>query len=241
MIRCYLSPEQWGEGEVLLSGAEAHHLARVFRVAPGDPLICSDGAGREASAEVLRVSSREIAPHVGPSRPIFEPPYRMTLGIAVPGQGKLDEIVNQATQTGVRRLIPLITERTVVRKPADLEKKADRLRRIAVEAVKQSGAGRVPEIVPALAWGDLIPLFQEYDRVLLASVEGPWEELSEILAGNCRKPLLLIGPEGDFTPSEIEQAVRNGARRFSLGPNVLRCETACVAAVSLVSYLLRTR
>lgn len=242
MIRCYLSREQWGEGEVVLSGREAHHMARVFRVSRGDELICSDGTGREASARVLQVSAREVTLSVGPSRSMPESSFQVTLGVGIPGRGKLDEIVSQATQLGVRRILPLITERTVVPESAFAsERKLERLRRIAIEAIKQSGSGRIPEMRPAFPWDALLRSFQEYDRVLLASVEGPWEPLPSVLEGGCRRPLILIGPEGDFSPQEAERAVRCGARRFSLGPNVLRCETACVAAVSLISYLLRTR
>lgn len=239
---CYLAPEQWGEGEVRLSGREAHHLARVLRLSCGDKLICFDGTGREASAQVVKVSAREMVLSVGPSRFLPEGPFRITLAVGVPGQGKLNEIVGQATQMGVGRLIPMITERTVVpESTAASGQKLERLRRIAVEAIKQSGSGKIPEIVPACRFDDLIRSFPQYDRVLLASVEGPWEPLPKILQARCRRPLILVGPEGDFSPLEIERAVQGGARRFSLGPTVLRCETACVAAVSLISYLLRTR
>lgn len=239
MIHCYLSPEQWGEGEVCLTGPEARHLSRVLRVSPGDEILCSDAKGREARAKILRVSAREILLSVGPARFVPEPSFRITLAVGIPGQGKLDEIISQATQLGVRRILPLITERTIVPKAAAVsDRKQDRLRRIAVEAVKQSGAGWVPEIQPACSYDAVLPQFSLYDRVLLASVQGPWEPLPLILQPACADPLILVGPEGDFSPREIEQAVQKGARRFSLGSGVLRCETACVAAISLVSYLL---
>lgn len=241
-VRCFLAPEQWGEGEVHLSGREAHHLARVVRVSSGESVVCFDGMGREASARVLKVTGQGLLLSVGPSRALPEPSFRITLAVGIPGQGKLDEIVGQATQLGVRRVIPMITERTVVREMgARAARKQERLRRVAVEAIKQSGSGRVPDIQPFSSFDRTLPFFQEYDRVLLASVEGPWESLPAILEKRCLCPLILVGPEGDFSPVEVEQAVRAGARRFSLGPTVLRCETACVAAVSLISYLLRTR
>lgn len=242
MTRCYLSPEQWGEGEIRLSGREAHHMVRVFRVAERDELLCTDGTGREAPAQVLRVSPRELLLSIGPTRSMPEPSFRLTLAVAIPGQGRMDEIVNQAAQMGVSRILPLVTERTVVPLSAFASgAKQGRLRRIAVEAIKQSGSGRIPEIRPAHPFNELILSFKEYDRVLLASVQGPWEPLEDLLTPHPSPftVLLLIGPEGDFSPEEIDSAVRAGARRFSLGPTVLRCETACVAAVSVVSHLLR--
>ena len=240
MIRCYLSPERWGEGEIGLTGPEARHLSRVLRVSPGDEIVCSNGMGQEAPAKVLHVSPQQVLLSVGPSRALPESSFRLTLAVGVPGQGKLDEIVSQATQMGVHRILPLVTERTVVPEAAAAsDRKLERLRRIAIEAIKQSGSGRIPEIQPACSYEALLPRFSQYDRILLASVEGPWEPLPLILQSVCTDPLLLVGPEGDFSPREIEQAVQNGARLFSLGPTVLRCETACVAAVSLLSYLLR--
>ena len=241
--RCYLSPDQWGEGEIRLSGREAHHLSRVLRLSAGDEFVCIDGEGNEASAHVVKRSGNQMVISLRPTRRIPEQPTAIALAVGIPGQGKLDEIVNQATQFGVSRLIPLVTQRTVIRESsaAASEKKIERLRRIAVEAIKQSGSGRVPDIRPVCPFEVLISTFSEYDQVLLASVDGPWEDLSDILMRDGRRCLILIGPEGDFTPQEIEQAVRQGARRFSLGPTVLRCETACIAAVALVSYILQSQ
>lgn len=222
-----------------MDGREGHHLARVLRVRTGDPVLCFDGTGREADAVVLEVSRPGVLLQVGPARNLPDFPFSISLAAAIPGQGKLEEIINQATQLGARRIIPLITERTLLQQSNRLDRKQERWLQVAVEAAKQSGMVRIPEIQPVQRWGSLLSSFSRYDRVLLASVEGPWEDLRSLLSSNPREVLLLIGPEGDFSPEETRQAVQAGAARFSLGPTVLRCETACVAALSVISFLLR--
>lgn len=223
-----------------VSGEEARHLARVLRVQPGDAVTLFDGKGREADARVRGVKAGEVLLEAGPTRTIPAPPWTLALAVAVPGNVKLDDIVNQATQLGAGRIIPLVTERTLVRaSPERWRTKQGRLARIAVEAAKQSGAARIPAIDPLTRWSDLLPDFPTHDLVLMATVEGPHEPLAPLLRPGAQKILLLVGPEGDFTPQEIRQAAQAGARRFSLGPAILRCETAVVVALSSVSFLLR--
>ena len=241
MVRSFLPPERWGEGEVALSGEEAHHLARVLRVRPGEAVTLFDGQGREADAKVARVAAGEVHLQLGASRVVPPPERTVALGVALPGNVKIDEIIDQATQMGVSRIIPLVTERTVVKlSPERWGAKQERLNRIALEAAKQCGVSRVPAIEPLTLWKEILPSFPRFNPVLIAAVEGPHEPLPAILsAAKVGEVLVLIGPEGDFTPEELQGARRAGARPFSLGPTVLRCETAVVAALSLVSHFLR--
>ena len=240
--RCFLPPEAWTAGpEVRLTGREAHHLTRVLRVRRGDTVSCFDGCGREAEAVVREAGPKGLLLAMGPARQVPFPIPAVSLGIAVPGQGKLDEIVNSATQLGVRRILPLLTERTVVHLTPDrFNRKQAHLNQIAIEAAKQSGVSFLPEIQPLIPWREFLPTWAEYDRVLMATVEGPHEDLREILRpGGLAGLLLLIGPEGDFSPEEIRQGSQAGARRIGLGPSVLRCETAVVSALSILRFVLR--
>lgn len=228
---------------MVLRGVEARHLGRVLRVRPGDAVVLFDGQGREAEATVRRVGPREVLLEAGATRSVPAARWTLTLAAAVPGNVKWDEIVNQATQLGAGRIIPLVTERAVTRlSPQRWRSRQERLERVAVEAAKQCGTARVPALDPLTRWGDLLSAFPAHDLVLMATVEAPHEPLSSVLAeSRAERVLLLIGPEGDFTPQEIRQAAAAGARRFSLGPTVLRCETAAAAALSVVSFLLRER
>ena len=244
-VRCFLSPEAWPDGpEVRLAGREAHHLARVLRVRKGDPVLCFDGRGREMECAVWEAGVGRVLLRAGRVREVPPLPWEVSLGVAVPGQGKLEEIVNSSTQMGVVHLFPLLTERTVVRFTRErFEKKRDHLRQVAVEAAKQSGAARLPEIHPITPWQKFLPAFSGYEKVFLGAVEGPHEDWRSLLSApwGCAYPkiLLLIGPEGDFSPGEIRQAVAGGARPVSLGPSVLRCETAVTASLSILFFLLR--
>lgn len=242
MIRCYLPPHLWEKAPVRLAGGEAHHLARVLRVRPGERLLCFDGQGRECEAVVLGVSGGRLLLRLGPERKRPRSAGSLTLAVAIPGQGMLDRIVHEATQFGVERIFPIQTERSVVRLPPErFERKCAHLRRIALEAAKQSGVNFLPALDSPLPFSRLVKLLPEYDLALLASVESPHEPLRPLLRagpGGSRL-ILLVGPEGDFTPEEIARAEGAGAHRISLGSSVLRCETACVALLSVVSFLLR--
>lgn len=235
MIRCYLSPQEWDSPAIRISGPQAHHLIRVLRVKPGDGLVCFDGKGTEAQATVRQISRKELLIHLGERVSSPARPWTITLGVGIPKKGRFDQIVDQATQLGVDRIIPLVTARGVVRIPTG---KIDRWVQISIEAGKQCGVSRLPAIQPVTPWRTMRTSLHEYDLALIGTLQGPYQGLSSLLSDrNAGKVLLLIGPEGDFTEEEIQQALQAGAHRFSLGSTVLRSETAALAAVSIVSFL----
>ena len=246
-VRCFLPSEDWPReiGETVISrGREGHHLARVLRVREGDTVFCFDGQGRELEGTVQQVKAGQILLRAGPTKQLPPPPWEVVLGIAIPGQGRLEEIVNSATQLGVSAIFPLLTERTVVRfTPERFERKREHLLQVAIEAAKQSSVSRLPEIRPITPWREFLPLLAQYHRVFLGALEGPYEPWRALLtpfpASTPFKLLLLIGPEGDFSPEEVRQAVGAGAHRIGLGPSTLRCETAVTAALSVLFFLLR--
>ena len=230
-----------------LAGREGHHLARVLRVREGDAVFCFDGRGRELEGTVQHVKGGQLLLRAGPTRWLPPLPWDVSLAAAVPGQGRLEEIVNSSTQFGVSGILPLLTERTVVRFTRErFERKREHLRQVAIEAAKQSSVSRLPEIRPVTSWNELLLLLPQYHRVFLGALEGPHEDWRALLIPlpafsihNPLKVLLLIGPEGHFSPEEIQQAVAAGAHRISLGSSILRCETAVTAALSILFFLLR--
>lgn len=242
-IRCYLPPQQWRGSTVQISGREARHLVQVLRVIPGMQVTCFDGQGREAAALIERVTKKTVFLQMKtPTAVLPAHSFEISLACAIPQGRRFESIIDQATQMGVSAIIPLVTARSVVRVPAPrLSSKQDRWRQIALEAGKQSGVNRLPKIHSVTSWKSFVESFGGYDLVLQATVQEPREDLEKLLAsaGTAQSILLVIGPEGDFTAQEIDQAVRAGAHRISLGPTVLRCETASLVATTLVSYLLR--
>ncbi len=198
-------------------------------------------------AVVREAGAGRLLLEAGPLRQVPPAPWAVHLGVAIPGQGRMEEIVGSATQLGVSAILPLQTERTVVRFTADrFKRKMDHLRQVSVETAKQCGIMLLPEIRPVTPWSKLLASFPEYHRILLAAVEGPREDWKTALSQPVRRTeraigtsyLLLIGPEGDFTPEERRQALDAGAHPVSLGPLVLRCETAVVAGLSILNFLL---
>ena len=239
MNRCFLPPDRWKPGHSL-QDREAHHLIHVLRIHPGDKVLCLDGEGRAAEAIVKTVRRSAVILDLGEPYLLPKPLIQITLAVAVPGQGKLDAIISAASQLGAERIIPMITQRCVVRLSEErFRRKQEHLHQVAVEALKQSGSGWLTAIDPFTLWDDVVSTFSEYTLVLVAAVEGPYELCRDLLASRPRRILLLVGPEGDLAPEEIRHAVEAGAHRMSLGSTILRTDTACTAALAILNFFAR--
>ncbi len=245
--RCYLPKNQWHSSPLTISGSEAHHLVNVLRVSPQALVTCFDGEGKEALGIIRTIGRRELTIEIKEEKQTPLPSWAITLAAAVPGNENMEQIIDEATQLGVRRIVPLLTDRTIIKLTPDrILKKQDRWQQIAVSAAKQSEVNFLPVIEPLSRWKDFLPSFASCDCVLIATPDGPHEALTLLIRSLVQSKsrgslLMLIGPEGDFTPQEITQAVHHGAHRISLGQTVLRCETAVTVAVALVSFLLRDK
>jgi 16S rRNA (uracil1498-N3)-methyltransferase len=249
--------------EIRLSPEESHHLVTVNRCSRGDPVTAFDGRGREwftacadpsKAGAVLRVKESRLAPPL---------PHAITLGQALPKGSTMDDIVRQATEVGAVHIVPLLSERTQVHLDGDrAEKKVEKWRTTAIEAAKQCGNPWLPEIAPVTSFAEFIakgwtsvstptPVAAVesgdhlYDLKLIASLHGGATTLKHALAhyrahhGNSpRKVLWLIGPEGDFSPAEMTAAITAGFQPITLGPLVLRSDTAAICALSILSYEL---
>lgn len=245
MSRFLVPSERWRESEMILSEAESHHLSSVLRLREGDIVTVFDGRGRESDALVLR--SRPDAVMLRLLRPPAPLPVdlglELTLGQAVPKGHGMDEIVRQATELGLARLVPLAAERIVPRwSPVEAESRVARWRRLAVSAAKQCGLNRLPEIESLCPPAALADRIASFDVAFIGSLQPearpfrdaiiPWRERCP------RRVLLMIGPEGDFTPAENAAACRAGALPVSFGPLVLRVATAALYGLSVLRYEL---
>jgi len=219
-----------------LSADEAHHATHVLRVNTGDTVNVFDGKGHEAQARYgdggrLTLLTQTTTPALA---------CRITLAQAVPKKS-MDLIVQKATELGVATIIPLLSERTIVKLDEDA-KKIDRWREIALESCKQCGNNWLPVIEPPRKAHQFLADTGKYDLKLIASLQPGALPLKRILAELPALPqsiLILIGPEGDFTPAEISAARGVGCRPLSLGPLVLRAETAAIYTLSILHHELQ--
>ena len=241
MGRFFINKRDVNCGEVVISGAEARHIAEVMRLSPGDAITMFDGEGGEYSGLIKELDhgKKTLTVTIGEEKILSseDRPF-ITLAQAIPKKNKMDLVVEKATELGVHRIIPMLTERTIVRPDhRSAVKMTERWRRIAVETSKQCARAFVPEISDVTVFKDIVATGKDYDLCFFACLEGNSVSIKKALPrpvpGNI---LVLIGPEGDFSPRESEYAENRGFSLISLGKRVLRSETAGLFVVSKIGY-----
>ncbi len=267
MHRFYIAPEDWNSDSLVLGGAEAHHARDVLRLQPGGRVVVFNGGGHEITAEIAKVTRGEILlrkMHEGRVLPL---PCRITLAQAIPKGKNMDLIVQKAVEIGAGEIAPLISERTIVHLEAkEAAQKQAKWQQVAIEAAKQCGQNWLPTVQlpktprdffltveagvsPAPDFGTqptrLPPQNRGLDLRLIGSLQSDAVHLKKVLADYEREHharpasvLMCIGPEGDFTPAELNLARSNGCRPITLGPIILRAETAAIYCLSVLSYEL---
>jgi len=250
--RFYISPENWNPDTLALTGSEAHHARDVLRMKRGEKLVLFNGGGREITAEIINACSSEIR-----LRKLHEaetPPLRcrIVLGQAIPKGKNMELIVQKAVEIGAAEIEPIISDRTVVQ--VDFEsaaQKQTKWRQIAIEAAKQCGQNWLPRVRAPRKLPEFFDAVEKdnarFDLRLIGSLQPDAQHLKKILADYSsqhehrpQSVLMLIGPEGDFTPAELALARRHGCRPITLGPIILRVETAAIYCLSVLSYELLT-
>lgn len=236
--RFFITPDQVHGSQIAVSGEDLRHIRMVFRKQPGDMLCLLDGQGREYTARIVRIERAAIVTEiVSESRREVRYPL-ITLGQGLPKSDKMDWIVQKATELGVATIVPLVTERTIV-KIRDEEKRVSRWQKIAREAAMQSNRPDIPNVDKIRTYHDFLMTPDPEPRTLLLL---PWEEGTEPIKNVLRehpkikKIVVLIGPEGGFSVSEAEMAKEKGFHPVSLGRNILRTETAAMAVLSMLTY-----
>jgi len=250
MHRFFISPENWNLGAPKLAGQEAHHARDVLRMRVGERLVLFNGRGREITAEIVDLRNDEIG-----LRKLHEaetPPLqcRMVLGQAIPKGKNMDLIVQKAVEIGAAEIAPIISDRTIVHLDSETAaQKQSKWQQIAVEAAKQCGQNWLPHVHAPRKLSEFLSVASEqsFDLQLIGSLQPGAQHLKKFLADYSnehqhppRSVLMLIGPEGDFTPAELGLAHRHGCRPITLGPIILRVETAAIYCLSILSYELLT-
>lgn len=236
--RFFVDPAHINDSLVRITGPDVVHITRVLRLGRGSTVVVLDGRGKSYEAEIQSPGRDEVVCRIKEELLTAPPcPVRVTLAQGIPKGDKMDIIIQKGTELGVSRVIPLICHRSVVKLDANrMRRKGERWQRIAMEAAKQCRRPDVPEVGEALDLGRLLACLPEKCLALI-----PWEEerqvsLKDVLEKNNagEEIYVFIGPEGGFTPGEIEQAQASGVRPVTLGPRILRTETAGMAVLAMV-------
>ena len=225
---------------VALPKDEAKHALKVLRLSVGDEVCALDGCGGRYSAVLERAGSDAAEVRLTGELSPNEPPVRVTLYQGLPKADKLDFIVQKLTELGARGVVPVKMERCVVKSDAkDGQKRQERLERIAFEAVKQCRRACSPAIAEPMTWKQVFERVKEHDLVLV-----PWEDAAGYSmkkafadAPDARDIGIVVGPEGGMSEGEVDALRAQGARIVTLGPRILRAETAAVAAVTMAMTL----
>lgn len=232
--RLMVQPQQVQGATLTLTAAQQHYLQRVLRLRPGDRFIALDGHGRHWLAALTTAATAQLLESLTPAPAQPQPP--LTLAAALPKQG-FDDVVRQATELGVDRIVPILSDRTLLR-PSD--HKLQRWRRIATEAAEQCERSRLPQIEAPLPWTDWVGQTSPEPCHLIAVAR----QDSPPLLAHCpqlvhRPVVIAIGPEGGWTEAEIATAIAAGYLPVTLGDTVLRAVTASVAALSILHAGIR--
>ncbi|HLF54246.1 MAG TPA: RsmE family RNA methyltransferase [Candidatus Nanoarchaeia archaeon] len=223
-VRLYVLEAEIGK-KITLTKEQVRHL-KVLRLTEGAKIRVFDGKGREFEA----VCSGKVSEgHIAIEREVKgrkEPNLKITLAIAVPKGNRMDFLVEKVSELGVINIVPMICSRSVV-KPSEM--KVERWKKIAIEACCQSDRNIVPMVSKPIAFGELLPTIKNYNHAFLCHPTGQLlaEEYCE-----CQSALIIVGPEGDFTQAEMDAAEEAGCTLVSLGPTILRVETAGITAVA---------
>jgi len=249
MHRFYLSPDECQGSALTLTGREAHHGLRVLRLRKGERVTVLNGVGRVFDCEVTSLNRDTIGLDVQETKDAPAPACEITLVQAIPKGKLLDSILQKATELGVSRVVPLLSERVITQIDGDnSDTKTMHWRTVAIEAIKQCGSPWLPRIERAIAPAELLARREKTDLFLIASLQPgsrhPRIWFDDFRQREQREPksaCVWVGPEGDFTEGEVAAVMAAGAAPITLGPLVLRCETAATYCLSVLNYETQSR
>ncbi|MGI6623430.1 MAG: 16S rRNA (uracil(1498)-N(3))-methyltransferase [Acetivibrionales bacterium] len=242
MHRFIVDPKSIHNGHLRIYGDDLKHLRKVLRLGPGDSINVFDGTGKEFEAKLLSVDKTcALAEITASFQTEAEPEINLTLFQGLLKGEKMDLIIQKGVELGVRSIIPVITDRTVVQVDNNKsEKKALRWSKIAREASKQCRRAMVPHISEPISFDEAISESKRYEAALLLYENESKKCLKETLKcytiNKIKEIALFVGPEGGFTPHEIEKYTNSGFDVAGLGRRILRAETAAISVISIIMY-----
>lgn len=217
-----------------LTGGDARHIAGALRMTPGETLTLCDGKGRDYACTLTALEREAVTVTVDAVTPnASEPSLAVTLYMGLPKADKLEWIIQKAVELGVTAIVPVVTARSIARVDGkDAEKKRTRWQKIAAEAAGQSGRGIIPTVEAPISFKQALPRLAAENTLLC--YEGGGQPIGQLVSREDTALSLVVGPEGGFDPAEVAAVTAGGGRIATLGPRILRCETAPIAALAVV-------
>lgn len=225
-----------GDTVFLTDTEQLHHLKDVLRLKVGHTVSVSDGKGNDYAGVITGVSKKQAEIKVQKVKSATKKSVKLTVACAIPKGSRLDEVIDFLTQLGVERIIPMQTERVVVKLDnAGRESRLKRWQKVARSAAQQSQRSSIPTIESVTDFVDVISGVRNYDLKLIPHLTGERKLLREVMAETRPKNIIvLIGPEGDFAPEEVALALDNGFVAVSLGDTILRVAAAAIAVAAYI-------
>lgn len=244
MQRYFIPEENWEEDEVTIANDDAHHISRVMRSQPDDKIICNHPRGQAAICDISEITGDHVRAVISEwLDETAELPLEITIAQGLPKSDKMDFVLKKGTELGAHAFIPVQTNRSVVSwDDKKMEKKMNRYRKIAKEASEQSHRNKIPHIQPLTVLNGLVNESDSYEFKLFAYEEEAKTEKFQSFGKivNNMAPddrvLIVIGPEGGFSPQEADLLKQNDFLPVRLGPRILRTETAAMYALASISY-----
>jgi len=237
MRRFYASSRQITSGKIRLSPEETHHLLSVDRFKKGDEVSVVDGNGNEYESVVFDANNRAAVLEVKKKIKRKEKPYIVRIGVCLPKKSKFETVIDKCTQLDADEIVPLISERTIVKINSKGPAKAKRWQRKIIEAAKQSNRAKFPVLKQVCRFDQFIKTCSKDSFILMPTLYSA-KKLKNALK-NIRfykDIIILIGPEGGFSPAEVKLAEERKAVTASLGKTILTTETAVIFALSVINY-----
>lgn len=223
------------EEQTTIVGDDARHISRSLRMKPGERLVLCDSIGTDYNCEITRISDEGVVVRVlNFCKTVAEPTVKVTIYQGLPKADKMDGIVQKSVETGAVRVVPVLSGRCVSRPDEkSAAKKVARWQKIAEEAAKQSGRGVIPQVSPLMPFRVAVEEAAQNGSILLF-YEGGGSSIAQLVNRESGNLAVFIGPEGGFEKSEVDFVLQNGGQIGTLGPRILRTETAPIAALAAI-------
>lgn len=242
MHKFFVTPQKINNSKAIIEGDDVKHIYKVLRLEEGDEVVINNSEGKEYLGRIADVNKGSVTVDIIETMEINnESDLQVDLYQGLPKSAKMDYIVQKGTELGINKFTPIITERVIVKSELGEFKKTDRWRRIALEACKQSKRTLIPEVNEPIEFEDLLNILKNYDIIVVPyeNQEGfGIKSTCENLQKKVKTAAVVIGPEGGFEENEITSLKEIGAYIVTLGPRILRTETAGMVTAAILQYEL---